>query len=32
VVLTHLRTQIEAQNVDLSLNQGSDEPMDPAIV
>ena len=32
VVLTHLRTQIEAQNVDLSLNQGSEEPMDPAIV
>jgi type I restriction enzyme R subunit len=32
VVLTHLRTQIEAQNVDLSLLQGSEDPMDPAIV
>lgn len=32
VVLTHLRTQIEAQNVDLSLLQGSDSPMNPAIV
>ena len=32
VVLTHLRTQIEAQNVDLSLIQGSKDPMDPAIV
>jgi type I restriction enzyme R subunit len=32
VVLTHLRTQIEAQNVDLSLLHGSEDPMDPAIV
>jgi type I restriction enzyme R subunit len=32
VVLTHLRTQIEAQNVDLSLLQGSEDPMDPAVV
>lgn len=32
VVLTHLRTQIEAQNADLSLLQGSEDPMDPAIV
>ena len=31
VVLTHLRTQIEAQNVDLSLLHGSEDPMDPAI-
>ncbi len=31
VVLTHLRTQIEAQNVDLSLINGSEDPMDPAI-
>jgi type I restriction enzyme R subunit len=31
VVLTHLRTQIEAQNVDLSLMHGSEEPMDPSI-
>lgn len=32
VVLTHLRTQIEAQNAELSLLQGSEDPMDPAIV
>lgn len=32
VVLTHLRTQIEAQNVDLSLSHGSEDAMDPAIV
>ncbi len=32
VVLTHLRTQIEAQNVDLSLLHGSEDPMDPAVV
>lgn len=32
VVLTHLRTQIEAQNVDISLLHGSEDPMDPAIV
>jgi type I restriction enzyme R subunit len=32
VVLTHLRTQIEAQNADLSLLHGSEDPMDPAIV
>jgi type I restriction enzyme R subunit len=32
VVLTHLRTQIEAQNVDISLIHGSEDPMDPAIV
>lgn len=32
VVLTHLRTQIEAQNADLSLLQGSEDPMDSAIV
>jgi type I restriction enzyme, R subunit len=31
VVLTHLRTQIISQNEDLSLVQGTDEPMDPAI-
>ena len=31
VVLTHLRTQIIAQNEDLSLAYGSDEPMDPSI-
>ena len=32
VVLTHLRTQIEAQNVNLSLLHGSEDPMDPAVV
>lgn len=32
VVLTHLRTQIEALNVDISLLHGSEEPMDPAVV
>lgn len=32
VVLTHLRTQIESQNADLSLLQGSEDPMGPAIV
>jgi type I restriction enzyme R subunit len=32
VVLTHLRTQIEAQNVDLSLLHGSEDPMDPAVI
>jgi type I restriction enzyme R subunit len=31
VVLTHLRTQIIAQNEDLSLNHGSDDPLEPAI-
>ena len=31
VVLTHLRTQIIAQNQDLSLVQGTEDPMDPAI-
>lgn len=31
VVLTHLRTQIIAQNEDLSLVHGTEEPMDPAI-
>jgi type I restriction enzyme, R subunit len=31
VVLTHLRTQIIAQNEDLSLRAGTDEPMDPAV-
>lgn len=31
VVLTHLRTQIIAQNEDLSLTTGTDEPMDPAV-
>lgn len=32
VVLTHLRTQIIAQSEDLSLEQGSEDPMDPAVV
>ncbi len=31
VVLTHLRTQIIAQNQDLSLVHGTEDPMDPAI-
>ncbi len=31
VVLTHLRTQIIAQNEDLSLTHGTEEPMGPAI-
>jgi len=31
VVLTHLRTQIISQNEDLSLTQGSEDPMEPAI-
>ena len=31
VALTHLRTQIIAQNEDLSLTGGTEEPMDPAI-
>jgi len=31
VVLTHLRTQIIAHNEDLSLNHGSEDPMEPAI-
>jgi type I restriction enzyme R subunit len=31
VVLTHLRTQIIAQNEDLSLVHGTEDPMDPAI-
>jgi len=31
VILTHLRTQIEAQNLDISLIHGSEDPMDPAI-
>lgn len=31
VVLTHLRTQIIAQNQDLSLVHGTEEPMDPTI-
>jgi type I restriction enzyme R subunit len=32
VVLTHLRTQIVAQNEDLSLEHGTEDPMDPAII
>jgi type I restriction enzyme R subunit len=32
VVLTHLRTQIIAQNEDLSLEHGTEDPMDPAII
>jgi type I restriction enzyme R subunit len=32
VVLTHLRTQIIAQNEDLSLDHGTENPMDPAII
>lgn len=32
VVLTHLRTQIIAQNEDLSLAHGTEDPMDPAII
>lgn len=32
VVLTHLRTQIIAQNEDLSLVNGSEDPMDPSVV
>jgi type I restriction enzyme R subunit len=32
VILTHLRTQIEAQNMDISLLHGTEDPMDPAIV
>ena len=32
VVLTHLRTQIIAQNEDLSLVHGTEDPMDPAII
>jgi type I restriction enzyme R subunit len=31
VVLTHLRTQIIAQNEDLSLAHGTEDPMEPAI-
>jgi type I restriction enzyme R subunit len=31
VVLTHLRTEITAQNVDLSLSSGSEEPLDPSV-
>ena len=31
VVLTHLRTQITAQNVDLSLSGGSEDPLDPSV-
>jgi type I restriction enzyme, R subunit len=31
VVLTHLRTQIIAQNQDLSLAHGTEDPMEPAI-
>ena len=31
VVLTHLRTQIIAQNEDLSLTHGTEDPMEPAI-
>ncbi len=31
VILTHLRTQIISSNEDLSLTQGSEEPMDPAV-
>jgi type I restriction enzyme R subunit len=31
VVLTHLRTEIATQNEDLSLDQGSEEPLTPAI-
>ena len=31
VVLTHLRTQIIAQNEDISLAQGTEDPMEPAI-
>ena len=31
VVLTHLRTQIIAQNEDLSLTHGTEDPMGPAI-
>ena len=32
VVLTHLRTQIIAQNEDLSLDNGTEDPMDPSII
>ena len=32
VVLTHLRTQIIAQNEDLSLTHGTEDPMEPAII
>jgi type I restriction enzyme R subunit len=31
VVLTHLRTEIASQNEDLSLDQGTEEPLTPAI-
>ncbi len=31
VVLTHLRTEITAQNVDLSLSGGSQDPLDPSV-
>jgi type I restriction enzyme R subunit len=31
VVLTHLRTEIATQNEDLSLDQGTEEPLSPAI-
>jgi type I restriction enzyme R subunit len=31
VVLTHLRTEITAQNVDLSLSGGSEDPLDPSV-
>jgi type I restriction enzyme R subunit len=31
VVLTHLRTEIATQNEDLSLDQGTEEPLTPAI-